>query len=145
MRNIEISEFVTEKVLENKHQLIACNLSATDMLGHLLPKRYAEAIEAYESNGEAIYQIARCALKNNYKLIITSDHGNIEDNTSSHTSNDILTTLMSNNSIEPILKKEYIINLYDICPTIAKILNFKPDFEVEEKSAYNGYPFAKLN
>ena len=145
MRNIEISEFVIEKILENQHQLIACNLSATGMLGHLLPKRYAEAIEAYESNGEAIYQVARCALKNNYKLIITSDHGNIEDNKSSHTSNDVLTTLVGNNTIEPILKKEYIINLYDICQTIEKILNFKPDFEVEEKSAYNGYPFAKLN
>ncbi len=145
MKNIEISEFVIKKILENQHQLIACNLAATDMLGHLLPKRYREGIEAYESNGEAIYKIARCALKNDYKLIITSDHGNIEDNTSSHTSNDILTTLVGNNSIEPISRKKYIINLYDICPTIAKILNFKPDIKAEDRSSYNGYAFAKLN
>ena len=138
MRNHEISEYVIKKIQENKHQLIACNLAATDMIGHLLPKHYLEAVKAYESSGEAIYSMVKTALKNDFTVIITSDHGNIENDTPSHTSNDVLTTIISKKKLVCPNRKNYIVNLFDIFPTILKIMNIEPKTNQESNFSYNG-------
>ena len=132
------SEYVIKKIQENKHQLIACNLAATDMIGHLLPKHYLEAIKAYESSGEAIYSMVKTALKNDFTVIITSDHGNIENDTPSHTSNDVLTTIISKKKLVSPNRKNYIVNLFDIFPTILKIMNIEPKTNQESNFSYNG-------
>ncbi|MBI20684.1 MAG: hypothetical protein CL780_00355 [Chloroflexi bacterium] len=138
MRNCEISEYVIRKIQENKHQLIACNLAATDMIGHLLPKHYIEAVTAYESSGKAIYSMVKTALQNDFTIIITSDHGNIENDTPSHTSNDVLTTIISKKELICPSRKNYIVNLFDIFPTILKIMNIKSKTNKESNSSYNG-------
>ena len=122
MRTSEISSYVTRQINANKYNLIACNLASPDMIGHLLPERYNEALVAYESTANAISSMVSSALNECLTVIITSDHGNIEENTPSHTSNDVLTTVITHSYIKNSTKSPFSINLFDIAPTIIELM-----------------------
>jgi 2,3-bisphosphoglycerate-independent phosphoglycerate mutase len=143
MRNSEISSYVTSQINAHKYNLIACNLASPDMIGHLLPKRYNEALVAYESTANAINTMVSSALKKHFTVIITSDHGNIEENTPSHTSNDVLTTVITHLYVKNSTKSPYTINLFDIAPTIIELMRYKSNHIVGnfDNKQFIGKPF----
>ena len=114
------------------------NISVSFSTDASTPDVSLEAVKAYESSGEAIYSMVKTALKNDFTVIITSDHGNIENDTPSHTSNDVLTTIISKKKFVCPNRKNYIVNLFDIFPTILKIMNIEPKTNQESNFSYNG-------
>ncbi len=123
MRNAEVAETVIENLASNRHRLICCNLSATDMLGHLLPDRFEEAISAYESTDSAIGKMAETARRHGWSTIITADHGNIEEDGPAHSVNDVLTTIIPpTGKYEYSPRPTYQARLFDVAWTIARLL-----------------------
>lgn len=123
MRNPEVTSTVIENLASNRYRLISCNLSATDMIGHLLPDRFEEAITAYESTDWAVGAMTEAARKSGWSTIITADHGSIEEDGPAHTSNDVLTTIIPpTGKLEYSQRPVYQGRLFDIAWTVARLL-----------------------
>ena len=95
MRSSEVADRVIEGILNSDSSLIICNFAATDMVGHLLPKRFDAALEAYRHTVSCVLKLGQATLDASAVFIWTSDHGNIESDTPSHTANNVLTTIAS--------------------------------------------------
>ena len=129
MKTHEVASRVVDAMRHDGHRLIICNFAAPDMIGHLLPKRYEEAISAYSSTCDALVRLSQVAAAHGYHMIATADHGNIEEDAPTHTSNPVLTTIIpapGSVHIEPA-RAELDARLYDIPHTIAKLLGFDPE------------------
>ena len=128
-------------------RLICCNIAAPDMVGHLLPTRYEEAKIAYRAAADALVEIAAVSEKFGLHMLITSDHGNIEDDTSAHSANDVLTTVIRAggtkfNAVIPIFQAR----LFDIGPTLFELMGVEQNnrkFPVE-KEEFAGRPLIKF-
>ena len=127
MRATEITEAVCTAIAAGTSRLVCCNIAAPDMIGHLLPVRYEEAKAAYLAAEFALTSIARSARENDWHMVITSDHGNIEDDTSAHSVNDVLTTIIRPGNRPGDAKAAVEIpvfqaRLFDIAPTLLRLL-----------------------
>jgi 2,3-bisphosphoglycerate-independent phosphoglycerate mutase len=136
MRNAEVAAAVIRRLAECRHRLICCNLSAPDMIGHLLPdgpavddagrKSVSAAVAAYESTARAVATITREAARRGYSVVVTSDHGNIEDEGPAHSANDVLTTVIApHGTYTPAPRPQFQARLFDISWTIARILGIE--------------------
>lgn len=145
MKMGEVAEHVISSLSDAANHLIVCNLSAPDMIGHLLPDRFQAAIAAYEATDKAVGRMARAALSNGYSVLLTSDHGNIEEDTPSHSANDVLTTIASPGPPYSYAAREtFQARLFDVSMTIARILGFESlAMKYQDNSPYHGdSPFA---
>ncbi|MEI6507921.1 MAG: 2,3-bisphosphoglycerate-independent phosphoglycerate mutase [Bacteroidota bacterium] len=117
---------------KNEADFICVNFANPDMVGHtgVIP---AEVI-AVEKVDECIGRIIPNALKHNYSLLITADHGNgeymINDNdgtpNTAHTTNKVPCIL-----IEPIIENKIKDGrLSDIAPTILSLMNIAKPIEM---------------
>jgi 2,3-bisphosphoglycerate-independent phosphoglycerate mutase len=133
MRNPEIALHVQQALERKEHRLICCNLAAPDMIGHLVPEagdrspeadsRIAAAVRAYEATDAAVGQMTRAALANGYAVIITSDHGNIEDEGPAHSANDVLTTMVCpSGACLPEPRDVFQARLFDVSWTLARAI-----------------------
>jgi 2,3-bisphosphoglycerate-independent phosphoglycerate mutase len=139
MKMGEVAEHVVGYMSDSSNRLIICNLSAPDMIGHLLPDRFQAAVAAYEATDKAVARMARAALSNGYSVILTSDHGNIEDDGPAHTANDVLTTVASPGAPYAFaLHSTFQARLFDVSMTIARILGFESDAKRFQAGAHGG-------
>ncbi len=124
MKTREIAQLVAEAMSDANHRLIICNLAATDMIGHLLPTRFDAAVEAYRTTVETLAELTAIANANGYSVVVTSDHGNIENDAPTHTSNPVLTTIVPiQGTASPLdLDAPYSANLYDVSHTSAQLI-----------------------
>ena len=133
MRSPEIADIVSRRLAMRGHRLVCCNLAAPDMIGHLLPEesdrsdqaqtKYGAAIKAYEAADAAVGRMARAALANGYSVVITSDHGNIEDPGPAHSGNDVLTTVVPPSGVyAPERRVTFQARLFDVSWTVARII-----------------------
>ncbi len=124
MRTQEVADAVIRAMDEGQHRLIMCNFAAPDMIGHLLPTRFEEAVEAYGSTVSTLAELARAASRSGYSMVVTSDHGNIENDAPTHTTNTVLTTIISSTGeVSPADPAgSYSAKLFDISPTVAELL-----------------------
>ena len=98
-------------------------IAAPDMIGHLLPARYKEAKEAYRAAADALVAMAEASQAAGRHFVVTSDHGNIEDDTSAHSVNDVLTTIVRpDGAIAAIGIPEFQARLFDVAPTILELI-----------------------
>lgn len=95
MRAFALTDFVVESLAKREYDLIAVNFSNADMIGHLLPRRFDAAVRAVTVIDTALQTVVPAALRNGYTTVLTADHGNVEDDDSSHTVNDILTSFVA--------------------------------------------------
>jgi len=121
----EVCNETLKEIEKNEADFICVNFANADMVGHtgVIP---AEII-AVEKVDDCLGRIVSKALKNNYSLIVTADHGNgeyminTEDGTpnTAHTTNVVPCIL-----VEPTIEKN-IGNgrLADIAPTILSLMN----------------------
>jgi 2,3-bisphosphoglycerate-independent phosphoglycerate mutase len=126
---------VTDKLIENidNYKVIITNLVNGDMVGHTGNLRSAiKAVEAVDYN---IGRIVEATLKRGGTVLITADHGNCEEmygvHKTSHTLNNVFLIFVSNKMFKINRKKGF---LYDIAPTILKILGIKKPSEMGGKS-----------
>lgn len=121
MRNEDVAAHIG-KNLDGRHRLIVANFSNCDMVGHLLPQRYDAAVAALESLERTLSSLVPAAIAAGYHVVLTSDHGNIEDDTTAHSSNDVLTTVLSSSDpFRPHRREKYQARLFDIPATIGRI------------------------
>jgi 2,3-bisphosphoglycerate-independent phosphoglycerate mutase len=123
MRAKEVTADVVTAIERGASRLICCNIAAPDMVGHLLPARYEEAKAAYRAAAEALVEMADVAKKAGIYMVITSDHGNIEDDTSAHSINDVLTTIIRTDGAELVVGiPDYQARLFDVAPTVLELI-----------------------
>ncbi len=128
MKTREIAQLVIEAMGTGEHRLIACNLAAPDMVGHLLPRRFDASVEAYRTTVATLAELSGVARANGYSMVVTSDHGNIENYAPTHTVNPVLTTVLpAVGSAEPRdVEGQYLARLFDISHTLARLIGIDP-------------------
>jgi bisphosphoglycerate-independent phosphoglycerate mutase (AlkP superfamily) len=130
MRSVEITNKLVEAMSSRRYPLICANLAGTDMLGHLLPRHFNAAVAAYEAVDIALARIITVARDFGYHVVITSDHGNVEDDTSSHSVNDVLTTVVApRGRLNPVRREVYQAKLFDVSWTVGRILGIEADLK----------------
>lgn len=130
MKAFEITGKLLNELCTGTYDLAIINLSNADMLGHLIIKHFDENVKALEVIDYAVNTIVNWALTLGYHIIITSDHGNIDAFSASHSLNDIITTFISPHKNILLEKKPTEkIRLFDIPWAIAEIFNIKGEIE----------------
>ncbi|OGK17469.1 phosphoglycerate mutase (2,3-diphosphoglycerate-independent) [Candidatus Roizmanbacteria bacterium RIFCSPHIGHO2_02_FULL_40_13b] len=122
----EMTDTLIKKVLENKYKFILCNFANTDMVGHTGDIK--ACIKAVETVDICLAKVIESALKMEYTVLITADHGNVEEKldakggiSTEHTDNPVPFIAISNKlKGKPIRLQTGI--LADIAPTILKLM-----------------------
>ena len=123
MKAPEIVDLVSARLRDGRDRLIVCNFSNCDMLGHLLPARFSEAVAAYEALDQAVGGLLLEASECGYDVILTSDHGNVEEDGPAHSANEILTTIIpASQEIAAGRLGAYQARLFDIPWTLGTLL-----------------------
>lgn len=150
MRAVEIAKRLISELTSGIYNLAIVNLSNPDMLGHLIMRHFYENVRALEVIDDVVNEIIEFALKQGYYIVITSDHGNIDAYSSSHSLNDVVTTFVSpaanielrknmNERIRLFDIPWAIAEIFDITPGIKKILPNIPDW-IEKKKLVGEVP-----
>lgn len=134
----EMSAFeVTDKVLEGiskNYKLIVVNYANGDMVGHTGNQQ--AAIQAVEALDACLGKILPYALKNNYEILITADHGNCEEMVdpqsgevmTQHSLNPVPCVLVSEKRRNQKLKNG---KLADVAPTILDMFGWSIPSEMD--------------
>jgi 2,3-bisphosphoglycerate-independent phosphoglycerate mutase len=73
----EVTDYLCEAITSNRYDLIVVNYANTDMVGHT--GKMEAAIKALETVDAALGRVSAAVKEVSGILIITSDHGNVED------------------------------------------------------------------
>ena len=126
----EVTENVLSALVLKKHHLIVVNYANPDMVGHTgIRPAIEKAIETIDS---LLLRLEKEALQNDWVLIITADHGNVEQITdeagqphTAHTCNTVPFLVING---ENYLSLRGNGSLADVAPTILQWLNLpQPD------------------
>ncbi len=132
----EVTEELCKAINSNNFDFIAVNFANADMVGH--SGNLSASILACQSIDKQLEKIVNEVIKNDYYLLITADHGNIEQMTDNnnnphtcHTTNLVPLILVGNN-----LENYRLIDgsLQDIAPTIMSLLNITKPKEMTGKN-----------
>lgn len=134
MSALVLTETVIEQIKTEKYDFICLNFANADMVGH--SGVWDAVVKAVETVDKCVEKIVNVALKLNYALLITADHGNAdyiinEDGTpnTAHTKNLVPLFLVDNSKTE-ILKSGI---LGDVAPTVLKLMNIAIPAEMTGK------------
>jgi 2,3-bisphosphoglycerate-independent phosphoglycerate mutase len=137
----EIGEKTIHALSENKYSFVVINFANPDMVGHT--GNFSAAKNGLEFLDKIFGDLVKSGLENHYNIILTSDHGNIEqmvdpkDGTidTEHSSNPVPFILIGreNKKSQPISdveKLSFLVQpplgvLADIAPTILEIMNIQ--------------------
>ena len=89
----EITDYLIHEIKTQQYDFILVNFANADMVGHTGDIEACK--KAIETLDECLGNISKSSLENNYSLIITADHGNIEQKINPET-NEISTEHTSN-------------------------------------------------
>ena len=128
-------EDAINKMKYKEIDLIVLKYKELDHVGHL--GSLEDAIKKIEEFDKKFINIESAATSNDYTLVVTSDHGNVEEmidyktgeQNTSHTKNDVPFIIIGKEKIK--LKDG---KLADIAPTILEILNLKKPIEMTGES-----------
>jgi 2,3-bisphosphoglycerate-independent phosphoglycerate mutase len=95
MKAFEVAGKLLNEFALGIYDLAITNFSNPDMLGHLVNTHFNAGVRGLEVIDHVVEAIVKFALDENCYVIITSDHGNIEDFSSSHSLNHVVTTFVS--------------------------------------------------
>ncbi len=119
----EVTEKVMEAINKNYYDFICLNFANSDMVGHT--GVYSAILSALNTVDTCVEKVITTALKMNYSVILTADHGNSDmalnpDGTpnTAHTCNPVPCFLF-----DPDYKTLHNGKLADIAPTILKLLD----------------------
>lgn len=128
MRALDIAEAAAEKIRSGTCSFVLMNLANGDMVGHT--GVIEAAIKACEAVDKAIGVVADAAIKNNWAVAITSDHGNAEqmidpatgEPFTAHTTNLVPFILVDDDNKGARLKQG---GLRDVAPTVLKLMGIE--------------------
>ncbi len=123
---------VVRKAMDEENDFIVVNFANGDMVGHT--GVYEAAIKAVETVDKELGLIIEKAKEKNYKLLLTSDHGNCEmmqdeqgNILTNHTVGDVYCFVIAEE-----VKKVKNGSLNNIAPTILKMMNLKIPSQMDE-------------
>ena len=136
MSAIEVSHNIVEQIQSNKYDFIIVNYANPDMVGH--SGVLNSAIEACSIIDKQLGKLEQEILKIDGNMLITADHGNIENMVdesgnphTAHTLNPVPLILLSNNA------RNFQLNdgvLSDIAPTILNLMKIEKPNEMSGKN-----------
>ncbi len=131
----EVTRHLLDAITSGRYDLIICNFANCDMVGHtgVLPA----AIQAVEAVDLALQRTTDALLKTGGQMLVTADHGNIEqmaDKTTgqahtAHTTNPV--PLIHIGGCRPLAEGG---NLSDLAPTLLDILGISKPLEMDGRS-----------
>ena len=139
MSIFEVTKILKEKINSKRYNFICVNFANPDMIGHT--GNLKAGIKCCEVVDKCTGEVVKEGLKNNFSLIITADHGNIEEMINLKTGE--VDTKHSKNPVPFILigpdfKRKKIRlkkgKLGSIAPTILKLMSLKKPKEMTERS-----------
>ncbi len=77
MSSVAVADAVVAGAADSKHALIVANFANVDVVGHI--ENREAILKAVESVDAALGRIVRAARKNKATLLVTADHGTVED------------------------------------------------------------------
>ena len=135
MSAYEVKDKVIDKIKHlNSPDFICLNFANPDMVGHT--GKINAAVKACETVDNCLKEIVPVSIKNNYSLLIISDHGNCEkmknndgSPNTSHTKNPVPIILIDKDHKE--IKDGILAN---VAPTILKLMNIKKPSSMKEEA-----------
>lgn len=134
MRAGEITQATVNALSNQKYDMIVVNYSNPDMIGHT--GDYKATVKALEFLDKCVKQVIETALKNDYFVMLTADHGNAEE------MRDKNGNIQTAHSLNPVIcmaidKTGYDMVQYgglkDIAPTFIHLMGLKPNPKFEGK------------
>lgn len=138
MSALELTDKVLEAIESDKYDVIILNYANPDMVGHT--GVMSAAVKAMETVDSCIGKVTEKIIKNKHKMLLTSDHGNLEcmydgdQPFTAHTTNDVPIVYIAKDSTNSKLKKNAI--LADIAPTILELTNIDVPKEMTGTSLF---------
>jgi len=137
MRTEAIGEEVVQAMANKTHEVIITNLCNADMVGHT--GNFKAAVKGIEVIDKVLGRISQAAMRNNYELMITADHGNAEgmideetkEKLTAHTTNPVPFILVSK-KFKQLKQDEG--SLVNIGPTMLTLLGLEIPKEMTGKS-----------
>lgn len=137
MRAAAITAEVVARIHRRRDRLIVANFANADMVGHT--GNFRAAVTAVESLNQSLEAISAASQKQAMPLVITADHGNIEEMVhprtgevaTEHTTNPVPCYFVLPEPL-PLLKTQG--RLADIAPTILALLGYQPPPEMTGSS-----------
>jgi 2,3-bisphosphoglycerate-independent phosphoglycerate mutase len=131
-----VTKALVEAIRSKKYPLIVANYANADMVGHTGVE--SAAIVAVESIDRALAEIASACMATNTSLLITADHGNIEqmwddENNQPHTQHTLNPVPFYVVDDSRIGKKLQPGALCDVAPTVLSIMELAQPAEMEGK------------
>jgi len=137
-----LTELILENLHKKKYDFITVNFANADMIGHT--GNLKAAIKAVQIIDGCLGKIYKEILKDKGTLIITADHGNVEEMLNLKTgemdtehSNNPVPFIIINNKLKKGLRLKSNGKLGDIAPTILTLLGIKKPKEMTGKSLVN--------
>ncbi|GAB4139916.1 MAG: 2,3-bisphosphoglycerate-independent phosphoglycerate mutase [Patescibacteria group bacterium] len=136
MSVFEIKEKLIEEIKKENYDFIVVNFVNADMVGHTAV--YDAIVKAVEAVDICVGEVVKTALEENYEILVTSDHGNAEDQReifrTSHTTHPVEFFLVSNDEKLKNAKLKQGKGLQDIAPTILELLEVEKPVEMTGES-----------
>ncbi len=140
MRAPAITEVLVDAIASGEHDFIVANYANPDMVGHT--GVWDAAVEAAEVIDACLGQLVRAARAAGAPLVITADHGNIEEMRDAegrpqtkHTTSPVPLVLVSEAHSQASLRGGI---LADVAPTLCELLDIPPGAEMTGTSLLRG-------
>ncbi len=136
----KVTQTVIKKLNSKKYNFICLNFANPDMIGHT--GDFKAAIKCCEIIDKLLGEIVKTALKNNFTLIITADHGNVEEMINlktgeidtKHSKNPVPFILVSSHSKIKNVKIKERGKLANVAPTVLELMELSKPKEMKEQS-----------
>jgi len=132
MRALEIATIASEKIEQGEYSFLLLNIANGDMVGHT--GVLEAAVKACEAVDRAVKKVAGTAIEKGWTVIITADHGNVEQMIDEHTgrpftahmTSKVPFILLDKDLVGTELRKDG--GLKDVAPTVLKLMGItKPE------------------
>ncbi len=135
MRAREIADAAIDRIGADRYGFVLINFANGDMVGHT--GVFDAAVKAVRAVDEAVGRVVEAAKKRGWSVLITSDHGNVEQMKdpatgaphTAHTTNPVPFILVDDSLKDVTLGKDG--GLRDIAPTVLRIMDIEKPRDME--------------
>lgn len=136
----EVTKIVIEKLNSKKYNFICVNYANPDMIGHT--GNFKAGIKCCEIIDKLLGEVVKASLKNEFCVVVTADHGNIEEMINPETGE--VDTKHSKNQVPFIIIDKELKRiklkekgcLGNVAPTILKIMGIKKPKDMKKRALF---------
>ncbi|OGS05946.1 MAG: phosphoglycerate mutase (2,3-diphosphoglycerate-independent) [Elusimicrobia bacterium RIFCSPLOWO2_02_FULL_61_11] len=134
----QVRERAVKEIASEKYDFIVVNFANCDMVGHT--GIYDSTVKAVEVTDASVEQLVAAALKHDYTVMVSSDHGNAEEMwnykldmpMTSHTTNPVEFIYIAKDADKVKLRPHGILS--DIAPTVLAVMGLEQPKDMTSKS-----------